>query len=243
MLVNNFSTMETPTMRRALIFDLDGTLAYTLPSLAAGGNAMLAAYGLEAYPLADYARMVGNGSRLLVRRMLAGRGEAGAKISEDEALAEYLKDYAERVLVDLAPYPGLPELLAGLARQDVAVNCFSNKPDDLVHRVLAYCYPDFSFQTMHGQRPDVPLKPDPTVPLTILRDNAVAAADCIYVGDSAVDMQTAANAGLYSIGVLWGYQSREMIVAGGAQALAATVPELGARIAEHWQLPLATSMV
>ena len=200
----------------AAIFDLDGTLIYTLACLAKSGNAMLESYGLEPYPVEAFKMLVGNGSRILVERMLAGRK---SNLDVDQALDRYLAYFRENVLYKLEPYAGLPESLQELKNQGYLLAVLTNKPDELAKTTIEACYPPGFFSVIRGQRPGVPIKPDPRLLPAFLTEIKADPAKSVFVGDSAVDIETAKTAGLKSIGVLWGYRDREELQTAGADIL------------------------
>lgn len=213
----------------AAIFDLDGTLIYTLACLAKSGNAMLESYGLEPYPVEDFKMLVGNGSRILVERMLAGRQ---SDLDLDQALDRYLACFRENVLYKLEAYAGLPESLQELKAQGYLLAVLTNKPDELAKTTIEACYPPGFFSVIRGQRPGVPIKPDPSLLPAFLAEIGADPQRSVFVGDSAVDIQTAKTAGLKSIGVLWGYRGQEELEAAGADILLADPRQLVSAIAK-----------
>lgn len=213
----------------AAIFDLDGTLIYTLACLAKSGNAMLESYGLDPYPVEDFKMLVGNGSRILVERMLAGRQ---SDLDVDQALDRYLACFRENVLYQLEAYAGLPESLQALKDQGYLLAVLTNKPDDLAKTTIEACYPPGFFSVIRGQRAGVPIKPDPRLLPAFLSEIGADPARSVFVGDSAVDMETAQTAGLKAIGVLWGYRGREELQAAGADFLLEDPSQLLAAVGE-----------
>lgn len=200
----------------SVILDLDGTLIYTLESLARSGNAMLASYGLDPYPVDTFKILIGNGSRVLVERMLEGRK---ADLDVDQALQRYLAAYRENAHYKLAAYPGLPESLQELKDQGYKLGVLTNKPDEMAQSTLDVCYPPHFFDLVWGQRPGAPVKPDPRLLPALLRELGGDPTRSFYVGDSDVDMKTAQTAGVKAIGVLWGYRDREELQSAGADFL------------------------
>ena len=209
------------------IFDLDGTLIYTLPCLAKSGNDMLESYGLAPYPLESYKMLVGNGSRILVERMLAGRH---SDLDVDQALDRYLACFHKNVLYKLEAYPGLPESLSQLKKQGYRLAVLTNKPDALAKITIEACYPPDFFEPIRGQRPGGPIKPDPQLLPTFIQEIGADPARSVFVGDSAVDIHTAKTAQLPSIGVLWGYRDREELQTAGADCLLEHTNELVAAV-------------
>lgn len=209
----------------ACIFDLDGTLADTLHSIAHFGNGALAAFGFPPISPLEYRQMVGNGAAVLMDRMLA---HVGADFSPEERKrfrAEYDRLYAADPLALVGAYPGLPEVLARLRRGGKKLAVLSNKPDDMTRAIAAGLYGGV-LDLVRGQREGVPTKPDPTAVLAIAEELGAAPERILYIGDSGVDMDTGRNAGMDTCGVLWGFRSREELVEHGAKYLAGSPAEL-----------------
>lgn len=207
------------------IFDLDGTLADTLHSIAYFGNGALKAFDLPTVPVIEYKQMVGNGADLLVRRMLA---RAGANLPEEEIRrfrAEYDRRYAEDPLALVGAYPGLPEVLDRLHKKGMKLGVLSNKPDDMTQAIAGKLYGGV-LDVARGQRAGVPMKPDPTALLGMARELGLAPGDVLYVGDSGVDMDTGRNAGMDTCGALWGFREKAELVEHGAAYLAADPAQL-----------------
>lgn len=211
---------------RGAIFDLGGTLADTLRSIAAIGNGTLGAFGLPEIEPEAYRQMVGNGADKLMERMLA-RVDADYQ-GEDfvRFRAEYDRRYAADPLGGVAPYPGLPELLTALKAAGIKLGVLSNKPDDMTRVIVHGLYgglPDLVW----GQLAERPKKPDPTAALAMAEALGLPPEDILYIGDSGVDMDTAQRAGMDSCGVLWGFRDAEELTAHGAKFLAKSAAELG----------------
>lgn len=209
----------------ACIFDLDGTLADTLHSIAHFGNGTLEAFGYPPIDPIEYKQLVGNGADLLMRRMLA---RVGAKLSEEELKrfrAEYDRRYADDPMALVGVYPGLPYVLPRLRESGMKLGVLSNKPDDMTRAIVAGLYPGI-FHAVHGQREGIPTKPDPAAVLALAEELGAAPGGVLYIGDSGVDMDTAKNAGMDSCGVLWGFRSKEELLEHGAMYLAGDPAEL-----------------
>ena len=201
------------------IFDLDGTLANTLGSIAGFVNDTLAAFGLPPIPVEDYRYLVGNGADLLMRRALA---RVGAAFSEEEIRRfreEYDRRYESDPLRGVTLYPGVKELLEELHAKGCKLGVVSNKPDNVTRVIVETLFPGLLDQ-VHGQRADVPKKPDPTAVLAMAKDFGLAPREVLYVGDSGVDMDTGRNAGMDPCGVLWGFREEAELREHGAAFLA-----------------------
>jgi phosphoglycolate phosphatase len=207
---------------RAAIFDLDGTLVDSLADIAAAMNHSLTQHGLPTHPVADYRHYVGEGVMVLVRKATQG----GDEQLHASVLAAYRAYYADHLFDQTGVFPGIPAMLARLADEGVRLAVLSNKSDTFTKRLVEGLLPGVPFKAVYGERPGVPRKPDPTAALEVAAELGVAPADCAFVGDTPVDMNTARNAGMHGIGVTWGFRSSEELQAHGARALATTAEEL-----------------
>lgn len=206
---------------RAVLFDLDGTLVDSLGDIADAMNHALAHHGLPTHPEASYLRFVGEGVKELVRRAVPEGHEALL----EPVLAAYRAHYDAHLFDRTAVYPGIPGVLSALAGQGVPMGVLSNKSDGSVKRLVAKLLPGVPFAAVYGERPGIPRKPDPTAALAMAAELGVAPRECGFVGDTAVDMDTARAAGMYGVGVTWGFRSHEL-QAHGARAVATTADEL-----------------
>jgi phosphoglycolate phosphatase len=201
--------------KRAVLFDLDGTLADTLTDLANATNWALAQLGCPTHPVDNYRRMVGDGARQLCARALpADRQEL-----LDETLRLMRGRYAEHWHEETRLYPGITDLTSALIERRYSLAVLSNKPDDFTKQVVAHFFPANPFQIVRGQMPGMPLKPDPTAALEIARQLEIPAGDWLYLGDTNTDMRTAVAAGMFPVGALWGFRDRDELSESGAQAL------------------------
>lgn len=205
--------------RRLVIFDLDGTLLNTIGDLAVCCNHVLGMYGYPQYELPQYRFFVGNGIKRLIERALPE--DVGSDVVE-KVRASFIQYYGEHIDCNTVPYPGIPELLARLQGHGFSIAVASNKFHEGTCKLIGRFFPDIRFVAVLGQRPDVPLKPDPRVVHEIM-DTAGFAGDgehVYFVGDSGVDMDTASNAGVNPVGVSWGFRSRDELVEHGARFIA-----------------------
>ncbi|NLW79827.1 MAG: HAD family hydrolase [Ruminococcaceae bacterium] len=207
-----------------VLFDLDGTLLNTLQDLAAAGNHALSALGLPAHPVQDYQNMVGNGIPTLIRRMLPPQHCGPA--TQAVALQLFQKHYTANMFQYTQPYPGIPQLLAGLRGAGVRLGVLSNKQHNLACSIVEYYFSGI-FQAVAGLQPGAAPKPDPASLLALMESLHASPAATLYVGDSDVDVLTAHNAGLPACGVLWGFRTRAELESAGADTLAANPEALG----------------
>jgi phosphoglycolate phosphatase len=206
-------------MKKAVIFDLDGTLADTIDDIASAVNRMLARRGLPEHGIEDYKYMVGEGFRELVTRALPEERREPAYL--EAARAEAAEDYAGRCLERTRPYPGVEELLSRLASLRLPLVVLSNKPDALTKKCVAGLFPLVRFALVRGETPEFPRKPDPASALDACARLRVAPAEALYLGDTGVDMRTAKAAGLRALGALWGFRTEAELREAGADALLA----------------------
>lgn len=184
-----------------VIFDLDGTLLNTLSDIADSVNAALSATGLPVHPVESYRRFVGNGLEKLIRRSVA------LPAGEDEMLkvmALYRREYARRFLDKTLPYDGIAELVSRLSDGGVRLAVVTNKIEQMSRDLCDKFFPG-RFGMVYGELPGRVHKPDPATVLSVISAFGAEKSRTLFVGDSDVDMQTARNAGISSVGVLWGF--------------------------------------
>ena len=210
---------------KAAIFDMDGTLVDTLEDLYDSVNEMLAHYDFPRRTLDEVRQFVGNGARKLMYRALPAAQAADEKFV-DAALAYYDGCYARNCLNKVKPYAGIMTFLAALEAKKIPLGICTNKQHfaavDIAEKVLA----PIKFSAVSGDELGQPRKPDPTRALAIAKKIAVAAEDVAYFGDTAVDIQTALNAGFLAVGVTWGFRPRSELVDSGAQVIVDTPQEI-----------------
>jgi len=204
-------------MVRAVIFDLDGTLLDTLEDIGRAANRVLAANGCPEHPLVSYKYFVGDGAAVLFQRALPeGLGHGDLL---ERCLREFREDYGRTWNVATEPYPGIPELLDGLAGRGIRMSVFSNKPHAITEACVRGLLPDWSFDVVLGHKEGEPKKPDPSGALAIAGQTGVRPDEFLYLGDTGTDMDTAHRAGMRPIGALWGFRTREELEAHGAERL------------------------
>lgn len=204
---------------KACIFDLDGTLTDTIRAIAHFGNMALSAYGMEPIPTEDYKMYVGDGRDKLIHRILAARGNDTADMFE-KVRDVYDENYEKDYLYDTNAYDGIPELIAALKEKGVKTAVCSNKPDNVVHFVTDNIFGENCFDAVRGVIDGMPTKPDPRSALEIAAALKADPSECLFLGDTNVDILTAKNAGMTSVGVLWGFRSKTELVQAGADYIA-----------------------
>jgi phosphoglycolate phosphatase len=205
---------------QAVLFDLDGTLLDTIDDLADSTNAALAEMGLPGHPIAAYKQFVGDGVENLVRRAMGLNGADGALLARGIELSR--REYARRWADKSRPYPGMAELLDGLARRNISMAVLSNKPHEFTQLCVSRLLSAWHFQLVQGATPELPRKPDPRGALEIAARMDIPPARFLYLGDTNTDMQTAVAAGMFAVGAVWGFRTAEELLASGAAVLAKT---------------------
>ena len=211
-------------MFKVYIFDLDGTLLDTLGDLAASTNYAMRTHGMPEHSIDDVRRFVGNGVRKLMERAIPG----GAANPDFEAtFATFRQYYMEHSLDTTKPYEGIPETLAELKRRGCRLAVVSNKMMAATQELCRYFFPD-TIEVVIGENESqgIRKKPAPDTVFAVLRKLGVGNGEAVYVGDSDVDIQTAANAGLPCISVLWGFRDRDFLIQHGAKTFISAPSEL-----------------
>ncbi|MCR4966114.1 MAG: HAD family hydrolase [Bacteroidales bacterium] len=202
-------------MIKLVIFDLDGTLMNTLQDLADSANYMLEKHNFPTYTTDAYKYFVGNGMPKLIERIMP---EVHApKDLFDTCLKEFLDYYTIHMSDKTVPYPGMTELLKSLIERGIKIAVATNKVQEALPELFATFFPEITFDICLGQRPGIPVKPDPQVVFDILEATHCSAEETLYLGDTGVDICTAVAAGVQPIGVLWGYRPRSEMEAAGAK--------------------------
>ncbi len=202
---------------KAVLFDLDGTLLDTIEDITDSANLALSACGLPTHGADSYKLFVGSGVAELINRCV---GEASADISvRNEVERLYREHYLKNCRNKTRPYANTAELLEELSRRGVLCAVLSNKPDAETGIVVREFFPGARFAAVAGQRDGVAPKPSPEGALLISRELGIPPEGFLYLGDTSVDMQTAISAGMFPVGALWGFRSREELEKNGANAL------------------------
>jgi phosphoglycolate phosphatase len=200
-----------------VIFDLDGTLVNTLEDIAHSMNRALEAHGFPPVRGEAYADMVGWGTKRLA--FLALPPEARDDQTVEFMAAETVRFYAREPLAYSRPYPGIPELVAELRGRRIKTAVLTNKPDPLARLVIEGLFPAGSFDSVRGDAPGRPRKPDPAVTWEIIMESNSTPRNTIFAGDSEIDMETARAADCHALGVSWGFRRREILEKAGAQRI------------------------
>ncbi|MCG6908751.1 MAG: HAD-IA family hydrolase [Deltaproteobacteria bacterium] len=203
---------------KAIIFDLDGTLLDTLEDIADAVNRVLLADGFSTHPLEAYRNFVGDGSEMLVKRALPEdrRSEDAVK----KALTAFKESYGRSWNRKTRPYDGIPELLDELTKHRIRMAVCSNKPHEFTKLSVVEMLGRWRFDRVLGQSRQYPRKPAPAMALAIADHMRIHPGEALFVGDSGVDMQTAAAAGMFPVGAAWGFRTKAELVENGCRFLA-----------------------
>ncbi|MBU3131404.1 HAD family hydrolase [Clostridium gasigenes] len=210
-------------MYKAIIFDLDGTLLDTLEDLANACNYALKECGLSTYEVNKYKKFVGDGRYKLIERIIPKQD-----YTEDlfnKVLKLYDDYYLEHMVDETKPYEGICELLDELRGLGIKLAVVSNKPHEFTIEMVKN-YFNNKIDIVFGQRKNYQVKPNPETIFEVMNEFKLEKEECVYVGDSNVDMQTAKNAEVKSIGVSWGFRGRKELEQSGANIVVDTVEEL-----------------
>ena len=207
---------------KAVLFDLDGTLANSLSDLAASTNHCLEKYGFPLQPEENFKFFAGDGiAKMLSRAMPKDHSEEALELVKKEFMEYYSVHYADNTL----PYPGLYDLIKELKASGMKLAVVTNKAQEAAEKLVTKLYGD-SFDFIMGLRPDIPAKPDPTAVYLTMEALGVTKQECAFVGDTAMDIAAGVNSGAYPIGVLWGFRQREELENAGAKTFAENAEEL-----------------
>lgn len=202
---------------KAVIFDLDGTLLNTLEDIADAINEVLSGLGFPTHDIETYKTFVGEGVENLMLRVLPEGHRDEKMILRCVKLIR--GQYEIHAFTKTKIYDGIPDLLDDLTRRGITLAVLSNKPHENAAPQVEYYLGAGRFEVVQGALPDVPNKPDPTGALSIAERMGVEPQECIFIGDSDIDMITAVNAGMYPVGATWGFRSAEELEANGAKVL------------------------
>ena len=200
-------------MIKSIIFDLDGTLLNTIEDLANACNYVLTTLGYKTHEVEKYKTFVGNGRYKLVERMLP---EDRRDMENIEKALKLFDTYYEKHMIDMTkPYDGIMEMLDSLINRGINIAVVSNKPHEFTTEVVKNYFRD-RFKVVYGHKKNTKEKPDPWAVLEVIEEFNVNKDECLYIGDSEIDINTAKNAGVKSVGVEWGFRGKGELEAAGA---------------------------
>ncbi len=204
-------------MFKAVLFDLDGTLLYTLTDVADAMNEALVHFGYPPQPVEAYKYFIGDAVETEAKRAMPESARDPQTIKKVAEFSGQIYDKCWQK--NTKPYPGIPELLSNLTKRGLPMAVLSNKPDNFTKAMVEKLLPDRRFEIIQGALPDVPIKPDPAAALQIAKQLKIPPEQFLYLGDTNTDMQTAVAAGMFPVGCLWGYRTADELRASGAKVL------------------------
>lgn len=201
-------------MIKAVLFDLDGTLADSLIDLAEGVNRAIAQFGYPTHEVEAFKYFVGDGIPKMIERALPKEHRNADTVNKikDIFLPYYAVHYADNTYA----YNGMPELVHTLKQKGFIVAVVTNKEQDMANEVVQSLYGDI-FDLIFGKRDGIPAKPDPTAALMAMDELGVTPCECVFIGDSGMDVATAVNSGAVPVGELWGFRKEDELRANGAK--------------------------
>jgi len=213
---------------KAIIFDLDGTLLDTLDDLGNATNRILSRYNYPVHEINQYRSLVGDGAKMLVQRALPE--EARNEFTIDTCLKEFKEDYGQNWNVETTLYEGIAQLLDTAIKRGMKLAVLSNKLHEFTLLCAQQYLSPWPFSMILGQQEFIARKPNPEGALKIAEYMDIDPPEYLYLGDTAVDMQTAVAAGMFPVGVLWGFRSIDELRKNGARLLIEKPQELFYRL-------------
>lgn len=208
---------------KTIIFDLDGTLIDSMADIAVAANRALESLGLPTHPADAYRFFVGDGLAVLARRIVP----ENASDEQAAQVAETFKHYYEQNWHQTTrPYPGIMDMLELLSGHQINLAVLSNKPDEFTQIYVNRFFPEIDFKLVFGKRASVPKKPAPDAALEIAEELECNPDQCLFVGDTNVDIRTGKAAGMKTMGVTWGFRDRIELEKSGADIIIDTPHQL-----------------
>ncbi|MGJ0366325.1 HAD family hydrolase [Aliarcobacter cryaerophilus] len=209
-------------MKKTVIFDLDGTLLDSIEDIASSMNKVLESLQLPTHKIEDYKHFVGGGVDILVENALSNQ----SKEIKDEVIKRFKIEYDGKLHSKTLPYDGIYELLDELKKLDINLAVLSNKPHEFTVSYVNHFFKNYNFKEIHGQKKDVPKKPDPKAALNIVKCLDSSCENTYFIGDTKIDMQTAKSANMTAIGVLWGFRDEKELRDFGADFIVSNPLEI-----------------
>lgn len=208
---------------KGIIFDLDGTLLNTIEDISDSMNEVLQAFNLNTYSYEEYKQKIGGGFRNLI---LNSFPEGANENTIDKALDMLFKIYSENYINKTRPYDGIDDLLNSLVEKNIKLAVNSNKKDEYTKNLIYRFFDGIPFTDIYGQRENIQIKPDPTAALEIAENINLKPEEILFIGDTKTDILTGKNAHMDSVGVLWGFRSREELSKYGAKYIVSDWKEI-----------------
>ncbi|MDD2886501.1 MAG: HAD family hydrolase [Aliarcobacter sp.] len=202
--------------KKTIIFDLDGTLIDSLEDIAVCMNQVLKELDLPTHEMNDYKYFVGGGISILVDNALNALNTEISDELKEKVTQRFKEIYDQKLHAKTKPYDGIYELLDELVKLDYNIGILSNKPHEFTLAYAKSLFSKYNIPQIHGQKSDVPKKPDPSAAIMIATSFNSPCEETYFIGDTMVDMQTAVNANMIGIGVLWGFRDEKELIENGA---------------------------
>ena len=210
---------RTKTVNRKLfLFDLDGTVGNTLESIAYTAELAFKDFGIVPQKTEKFRYFAGDGADVMIQRALASSNVFDPEMIQ-KVTVRYREYFVTGCTYHVGSFPGLKQTLEELKKQGALIAVCSNKDQVYAEKVVGTIYGKNFFDRILGKSALLPGKPDPAMPLSIAADLKVSFEDCIYVGDTNTDMKCGKSAGMYTVGVLWGFRDKEELVSSGADLI------------------------
>ena len=198
------------------IFDLDGTTADSVGAIANTANQCLTLYGLKPNPVEDYKLFAGEGQYELIKRALKAAGDKELKLYE-QVMPKYIELFKTGCIYNVESYPGVIEMLKVMKQKEIKIAILSNKQNDNTVSVVEKIFGKGFFDVILGQKDTHNRKPSPEGAYILMEEFKVKPEECLYVGDTATDMETGINAGIDTVGVTWGFRTRQELACAKAK--------------------------
>ena len=202
--------------KKTIIFDLDGTLIDSLEDIAVCMNQVLKELNLPIHEMNNYKYFVGGGISILVDNSLNALNKEITDELKEKVTQRFKEIYDQKLHLKTKAYDGIYELLDELVTLDCNIGILSNKPHEFTVQYANSLFSKYNIKEVHGQKSDVPKKPDPIAAITIANSFNIPCEEIYFVCDTMVDMQTAVNANMIGIGVLWGFRDEKELMENGA---------------------------
>ena len=200
---------------KMFLLDLDGTAGNTLLSIASTANRTLEEFGLPVQPVPNYRFYAGDGADVMIKRAAEASSETDPELIR-KITARYRENFIDGCVYQVSSFPGLESTLTRLKKAGVRLAICSNKDQKMAEKVIFAIYGEGLFDVVYGISAELPAKPDPSMPLLASSMFSASPEECVYVGDTNTDMKCGKAAGMYTVGVTWGFRSREELIASGA---------------------------
>lgn len=202
-------------MYKGVIFDLDGTLVNSLEDITNAMNRVLKKHDFPTHSLSACQSFIGHGVKDLVVKALPKEHQNEEWITR--CFEEMIAVYRDNCAIKTKMYEGINDLLDALTVRDIKMAVFSNKADELTKKIVKALFPKWNFEVVAGLKVEAHKKPNPIVAIEISQKMEIPVENLIFVGDTSVDMETAKNAGMYPVGVVWGFRTKAELNASDAK--------------------------